>query len=410
VKILGTSLDSINLAEDRDMFEKKLRELSIPMPKGDVVTSIEEARAEAERVGYPVLLRPSFVLGGRNMEIIHNHEEMESYMRKSIEEEGEVPILVDKYLMGIECEVDAISDGENIIIPGIMEHVERAGVHSGDSMAVYPSLTLSAETEGVIVDYTTRIGRGLGIVGLYNIQFVVNTNGEVFVLEVNPRSSRTVPFLSKITGINMSDAATRAILGQDLKTQGLPLGLMQKIHGYAVKMPVFSFSKLRKVDISMGPEMKSTGEVIGRDRSLEKALYKAMVAAGFEMHGYGTVLFTIGDREKQEALSIARRFSDIGYSIVATEGTRRFLNENGIPAEGVGKIGAPGKTVLEVIRKREVQFVVNTFTEVRKNHITDGFLMRRESVENSIPCLTSLDTASAILKVLESMSFSIEAY
>jgi len=410
VKILGTSLDSINLAEDRDMFEKKLRELSIPMPKGDVVTSIEEARAEAERVGYPVLLRPSFVLGGRNMEIIHNHEEMESYMRKSIEEEGEVPILVDKYLMGIECEVDAISDGENIIIPGIMEHVERAGVHSGDSMAVYPSLTLSAEIEEMIVDYTKRIGRGLGIVGLYNIQFVVNTNGEVFVLEVNPRSSRTVPFLSKITGINMSDAATRAILGQDLKTQGLPLGLMQKIHGYAVKMPVFSFSKLRKVDISMGPEMKSTGEVIGRDRSLEKALYKAMVAAGFEMHGYGTVLFTIGDREKQEALSIARRFSDIGYSIVATEGTRRFLNENGIPAEGVGKIGAPGKTVLEVIRKREVQFVVNTFTEVRKNHITDGFLMRRESVENSIPCLTSLDTASAILKVLESMSFSIEAY
>lgn len=410
VRILGTSLESINLAEDRDRFERKLRELFIPMPQGDVVTSIEEAKAEAKKIGYPVLLRPSFVLGGRNMEIIHNPCEMESYMTKSIAEEGEVPILVDRYLMGTECEVDAISDGENIIIPGIMEHVERAGVHSGDSMAVYPSLTLSAETERTIVDYTMKIGRGLGIIGLYNIQFVVDAEGEVFVLEVNPRSSRTVPFLSKITGVNMADAATRAILGDDLKVQGLPLGLMDKIPGYAVKMPVFSFSKLRKVDISMGPEMKSTGEVIGRDTSLEKALYKAMVAAGYEMHAYGTVLFTIGDREKEEALSLARRFRDIGYSIMATEGTRNFLSENGITAAGVGKIGAPGKTVLEVIRKREVQFVVNTFTEVRKNHVTDGFLLRRESVENNIPCLTSLDTASAILKVLESMSFSIEAY
>ena len=410
VKIFGTSLKSIDLAEDRDMFERKLKELDIPMPMGGVVNTVGDARIKAEEIGYPVLLRPSYVLGGRNMEIIYNATELEIYMTRTLRESGGDGVLVDRYLLGMECEVDAISDGENIVIPGIMEHIERAGIHSGDSMAVYPPVSITKDLQKVLVDYTEKIGRGLSIVGLYNIQFVIDRNQEVFVLEVNPRSSRTVPFLSKVTGVNMADAATKAILGVNLKEQGMKLGLLPAVEGYAVKMPVFSFSKLRKVDIALGPEMKSTGEVIGRDRNLEKALYKAIVAAGYDMPEYGTVLFTIGDRDKEEALKLARRFSAIGYSIVATEGTKKFLTQNSVAAEAVGKIGTKGKTVLDLIRKREVQFVVNTFTESRREHISDGFLIRRESVENNIACLTSLDTVSAILKVLESMNFSIESY
>lgn len=410
VRILGTSLQSIDLAEDRDLFEKKLKELFIPMPEGSVVHDRDHANQTAEEIGYPVLLRPSYVLGGRNMEIIHTEEELTLYMNKLPEETKTEGILVDKYLTGVECEVDAVSDGEHIMIPGIMEHIERAGVHSGDSMAVYPPISLSEETRNIIVDYTERIGRGLDIVGLYNIQFVVDQSGKVFVLEVNPRSSRTVPFLSKITGMPMADIATQAILGVSLIKQNIPLGLLPEEKQYAVKMPVFSFGKLRKVDIALGPEMKSTGEVIGRDMSLNKALYKAMIAAGFEMREYGKVLFTIGDRDKEEALSLARRFSDIGYGLVATEGTRRFLEEHGLKAQGVEKIGEGEETVLDVIRGRKVQFVVNTFSVAKRDFISDGFLIRRESVENNIPCLTSLDTAAAILNVLESMNFSVEAY
>lgn len=409
VRILGTSLESIDLAEDRDMFEIKLKELGIPMPMGTVVSSVADARIAAETIGYPVLLRPSYVLGGRNMEIVYNENELETYMVRTLKESGGDGILVDRYLIGMECEVDAISDGENILIPGIMEHIERAGVHSGDSMAVYPPISISSEIQKIIVSYTEKIGRGLGIIGLYNIQFVIDKKNEVYVLEVNPRSSRTLPFLSKVTGIKMADVATKAILGQDLKKQGLSLGLLPAKEGYAVKMPVFSFSKLRKVDITLGPEMKSTGEVIGRDQTLEKALYKAMVAAGYHMADYGTVLFTIGDRDKDESLKLAKRFRAIGYSIVSTEGTQKFFKENGVESGCVGKIGTTGKTVLDVVRKREVQFVVNTFTESRNEHITDGFLIRRESVENNIPCLTSLDTVSALLSVLESMNFSISA-
>lgn len=409
VKILGTSLESIDLAEDRDMFEGRLKELGIPMPMGTVVSSVSDARTAAETIGYPVLLRPSYVLGGRNMEIVYNETELETYMVRTLKESGGDGILVDRYLIGMECEVDAISDGENIVIPGIMEHIERAGVHSGDSMAVYPPISISSEIQKIIVSYTEKIARGLGIIGLYNIQFVIDKKNEVFVLEVNPRSSRTLPFLSKVTGIKMADVATKAILGQDLNMQGLSLGLLPAKEDYAVKMPVFSFSKLRKVDITLGPEMKSTGEVIGRDKTLEKALYKAMVAAGYHMADYGTVLFTIGDRDKDESLKLARRFSAIGYSIVSTEGTQKFFKDNGVESGCVGKIGTMGKTVLDVVRKREVQFVVNTFTESRNEHITDGFLIRRESVENNIPCLTSLDTVSALLSVLESMNFSISA-
>lgn len=410
VKILGTSLESIDLAEDRDQFEKRLQDLAIPMPRGQVTNNIEAAMALADRVGYPVLCRPSYVLGGRNMEIIHSQEELAQYMDRVMTETEASPVLVDKYLTGIEVEVDAICDGQNVCIPGILEHIERAGVHSGDSMAVYPPINLSPAVKDKIVDYTQKIGRGLAIIGLYNIQFVVTKDQEVYVLEVNPRSSRTVPFLSKITGLAMADVACQAICGRDLVAQGIPLGLLAEEDDYAVKMPVFSFSKLRKVDISLGPEMKSTGEVIGRDKDINKALYKAMIAAGYKMPDYGTVLFTIGDRDKTEALRIAKGFANIGYQIAATDGTQAYLVENGVPAMVVGKIGARENTVLDLIRKRKVQFVINTFTEVHKDKITDGFLIRRESVENNIPCITSLDTAGAILKVLESRSFSVQAY
>lgn len=411
VKILGTSLESIDLAEDRDMFEKKLKELEIPMPNGDMAMSVDSAIELANKIGYPVLARPSYVLGGRNMEIIYSNLEMTHYMERTLKESPNDPVLIDKYVTGSEVEIDAVCDGETVVIPGIMEHIERAGVHSGDSMAVYPPFRLSEEIKEKIVEYTIKIGIGLKIVGLYNIQFVIDKNSnELYVLEVNPRSSRTVPFLSKVTNTNLADMATKAICGTSLKEQGYETGILKEIEGYTVKAPVFSFSKLRKVDIALGPEMKSTGEVIGRDITLEKALYKALVAAGYRIHEFGTVLFTVGNREKEEALTLARRFSSIGYSIVATEGTQKYLEENGVACKKVNKINEDGKTVLDVIRKREVEFVINTFTESRKERISDGFLIRRESVENNIPCLTSLDTVSALLKVLESLSFSVNSY
>lgn len=413
VRIMGTSPDSIDLAEDRDLFEQKLKELDIPMPRGEMASSAEGAIAAARTIGYPVLVRPSYVLGGANMEIIYQDEEMADYMARNHQHSGHAPVLIDQYVVGMEAEVDGICDGQDVLIPGILQHIERAGVHSGDSMAVYPPFSLTEEVKSTIADYTERIGRGLGIVGLYNIQFVIDKSNRVFVLEVNPRSSRTVPFLSKVTAIPMADLATRAILGQKLADSGHPLGLLPEGKGYAVKMPVFSFSKLRKVDIALGPEMKSTGEAIGWDLDLDKALYKALYAANFTLPSFGKVLFTIANKEKAEALELARRFSAIGYGIVATDGTQAYLTEHGIPCELVHKIGRAEhseRTVLDLIRKRQVQFVINTFTESSKHHISDGFLIRREAVENNIACLTSLDTANALLRVLESMSFEIHTF
>ncbi len=411
VKILGTSLHSIDLAEDRELFEQKLAELQIPMPNGAMAASTAEALAAGARIGYPVLVRPSYVLGGRNMMILHNEDELRRYMEHQLTEKEAVPVLIDKYLVGTECEVDAICDGQTVVIPGIMEHIERAGVHSGDSIAVYPPYTLSHEIQARIEEYTTRIGLGLNIIGLYNIQFVISRDEKkLYVLEVNPRSSRTVPFLSKISGIRMADVATRVIMGERLAARGMTAGLQPETEDYSVKMPVFSFGKLRKVDIALGPEMKSTGEVIGRDRSLNKAMYKALVAAGYRIPEFGRVLITVGNREKAAALKLAAKFSDIGYSIMATEGTAKYLAGHGIAVTTVGKIGGSGKTVLDIIRKQEVQFVINTFTEIRKERISDGFIIRREAVENNIPCFTSLDTALAVLDVLESISFSVNAY
>lgn len=407
VEILGTSLEDLDRAEDRDKFEHALSDLQIPLPKGSTAKSVEEAALIASEIGYPVLVRPSYVLGGRAMEIVYKEEELLHYMKNAVKVNPEYPVLIDRYLTGKEVEVDAISDGENVLIPGIMEHIERAGVHSGDSIGVYPPQSLSKEVKQKLVNYTIDLARGLNIVGLLNIQYVI-ANEEVYVLEVNPRSSRTVPFLSKITNVPMAKIATKVILGQSLPEQGYETGLVPEQHGVFVKVPVFSFEKLRRVDITLGPEMKSTGEVMGKDTTLEKALYKGMVAAGMKFKEFGTVLLTVADKDKEEALALAKRFSNIGYQLMATEGTANYLENAGIKVKTVGKIGAHGPNLIDVIRKGEAQMVINTLTKGKQPE-RDGFRIRRESVENGVPCLTSLDTAKAILRVIESMTFSADA-
>ncbi len=407
VKILGTSLEALDRAENRDKFEQALQSLNIPQPLGKTALSVAEAVEIADEIGYPVLVRPSYVLGGRAMEIVYHQEELLHYMENAVKINPEHPVLIDRYLTGKEIEVDAICDGENVLIPGIMEHIERAGVHSGDSIAVYPPQTLSDRIKQTLVEYTEKMARGLNIVGLLNIQYVISED-QVYVLEVNPRSSRTVPFLSKITNIPMAKIATKAILGVSISKQGFTPGIVPEKKGVFVKVPVFSFAKLRNVDITLGPEMKSTGEVMGKDITLEKALYKGLVASGMRIQKFGTVLFTVADKDKQEALKLARRFAAIGYRIMATGGTATVLETAGLPVKVVGKIGSQGKTLLDVIHTGEAQFIINTLTKGKQPE-RDGFRIRREAVENGIPCLTSLDTADAILKVIESMNFSAEA-
>lgn len=406
VKILGTSLEDIDRAENRDLFEQALKELGIPQPEGDTAVSLDEALEIAKRIGFPVLVRPSYVLGGRAMEIVYNEEELKHYMESAVEASPDHPVLIDRYLTGKEVEVDAIADGENVLIPGIMEHIERAGVHSGDSISVYPPQSLTKEQIDTIVDYTTRLARGLNIVGLMNIQYVIS-GGNVYVIEVNPRASRTVPFLSKITNIPMANIATKVILGKSIVEQGYQPGLVEEKKGVYVKVPVFSFAKLRRVDITLGPEMKSTGEVMGKDETLEKALYKGLVASGIKIKPYGTVLFTVADKDKEEAIGIAKRFEAVGYRIMATDGTAKKFAEAGIRADIIEKIGGKGKTLVDVIQNGEVQVVINTLTK-GKQPARDGFRIRRETVENGIPCLTSLDTANALITVIESMTFAIQ--
>jgi carbamoyl-phosphate synthase large subunit len=406
VKILGTSLEDLDRAENRNKFEAALHEIGIPQPLGKTAVSAQEAVIIAGDIGYPVLVRPSYVLGGRAMEIVYNEADLRHYMEHAVEASPEHPVLVDRYLTGIEIEVDAISDGENVLIPGIMEHIERAGVHSGDSIAVYPTQNISDELLDTLVDYTTRLAKGLNIVGLLNIQYVIS-NGEIFVIEVNPRSSRTVPFMSKITAIPMANIAMKAILGQSIVSQGYTPGLAPLSKGVYVKVPVFSFAKLRRVDITLGPEMKSTGEVMGKDATLEKALYKGLVAAGMEIKDHGTVLMTVSDKDKEEAVGLAKRFTAIGYQIMATEGTAKTLEEAGIRVKEIGKIGEQGATLVDAIQNGRAQLVINTLTRGKQPE-RDGFRIRRESVENGVPCLTSLDTARAMLGVIESMTFSAE--
>ena len=409
VNILGTQIEDLDRAENRDLFEQALKDLNIPQPPGDTATNKAEAVEIAKRIGYPVLVRPSYVLGGRAMEIVQNQADLEDYMENAVKASPEHPVLVDRYLVGKECEVDAISDGKNVLIPGIMEHIERAGVHSGDSMAVYPPQTLSPEQIQTIEDYTKRLAIGLNCVGMMNIQFVIHDD-QVYVIEVNPRASRTVPFLSKVTGIPMAQVATRAILGEDLVEMGYPNGLYPSSENVHIKAPVFSFTKLLKVDTYLGPEMKSTGEVMGSDKNLEKALYKAFEASGLHIPSFGTVLFTIADDSKEEALSLAKRFVEIGFSILATSGTAKYFEQNGIKCKTVAKIHqASEKHVIDYIRDGSLQMVINTMDKNRQNNAEDGFHIRRESVEHGVPLFTSLDTADAILKVMESQAFTTQA-
>lgn len=410
VKILGTTIEDLDRAENRDLFEQALRSLEVPQPLGDTATSKEEAVGIASKIGYPVLVRPSYVLGGRAMEIVENQQDLEDYMENAVKASPEHPVLIDRYLLGSECEVDAICDGETVLIPGIMEHIERAGVHSGDSMAVYPPQALSAEIKQTIEDYTIRLARGLNCIGMMNIQFVIHDN-QVYVIEVNPRASRTVPFLSKVTGIPMAQIATKAILGEKLSDLGFTNGLYPESNAVHVKAPVFSFTKLQQVDTYLGPEMKSTGEVMGSDQNLDKALYKAFEASGLRLPDYGAVLFTIADETKEEALALAKRFSEIGYSLLATKHTAAYFEKNGLIVTPVAKISekATEKNVVELIREGKAQVVVNTIDKDRGNASKDGFIIRREAVEHGIPLFTSLDTADAIIRVMESRAFSTQA-
>ncbi|GIP20450.1 carbamoyl-phosphate synthase large subunit [Paenibacillus sp. J22TS3] len=407
VNILGTSLESIDEAEDRKKFEALLSRLEIAQPKGSTVTSVEEAVGTAQSLGYPVLVRPSYVLGGRAMEIVYSDDELLRYMEQAVQINPQHPVLIDRYMLGKEVEVDAICDGETVLIPGIMEHVERAGVHSGDSIAVYPPQYLSDTLKNKIVDVTIKIAKELKTVGLVNIQFVIYKD-EVYVIEVNPRSSRTVPFLSKVTNIPMANVATQCILGTKLKDLGYVDGLWPESDYVSVKVPVFSFAKLRRVEPTLGPEMKSTGEVMGRDQHYAKALYKGLIGAGMKIPTTGSMIATVSDKDKEEAIELFRGFNNLGYNIIATGGTAQALEEAGIHVTTVNKLSEGTPNILDLIRGGQAHFVVNTLTKGKEPE-RDGFRIRREAVENGIVCMTSLDTVRALLTMLESINFTSQA-
>lgn len=402
IKILGTSVNDINRAEDRDEFDQVIKKAQIPQPDGGTATDAAGALAIAEKIGYPVLVRPSYVLGGRAMEIVKQAKELDYYMHNAVQVSHDHPVLVDQYLVGKECEVDAICDGQNVLIPGIMEHIERAGVHSGDSMAVYPPQSLSAAVQEQIVTYTEQLAKDLNCVGMMNIQFVIHDE-QVYVIEVNPRASRTVPFLSKVTDIPMAQVATRAILGISLTDQGYQNGLVQPGELVHVKAPVFSFSKLADVDSLLGPEMKSTGEVMGSDRQMAKALYKAFEAAKMHVPEHGTVLMTVKDGDKAEALALGRRFRELGYRILATSGTAQYFASHDLAVSEVGRI-EQADGILEQIANNQIQLVVNTISDEHQS-LADGTVIRNAAIMHGLPLLTALDTVAAILQVLEAQSF-----
>lgn len=407
VKIIGTDCAAIDRAENRDLFEKVLKELDIPQPNGKAVTKIEDGVRAAAEIGYPVLVRPSFVLGGRAMQIVADEEQLRRYLRTAVEIDEDKPVLVDKYISGKEVEVDAICDGKDVFVPGIMELVERTGIHSGDSISVYPTFSISERVKETILDYTKRLGLGIGIVGLYNIQFIVDKNENVFIIEVNPRSSRTVPFLSKATGFSLADIATLVILGKSLKEQGFDKIYGEEKKRWYVKAPAFSFSKLRGLDAYLSPEMKSTGEAIGYDDKLTRALYKALKASGMSVMNYGTVLATIADKDKEEALPLIRRFYNMGFNIQATEGTAAFLKKNGIRTHAVGKLSDGSREITDAIRQGYVTYVINTRDMNSSGVLSDGYEIRRCAVENNITMFTSLDTVKVLLDVLEETTLGI---
>ncbi len=404
VKIVGTDCAAIERAENRDSFEKILRELDIPQPKGKAVTNIEDGIKAANEIGYPVLVRPSFVLGGRAMQIVAKDEDLRQYLKTAVEIDEDKPVLVDKYLQGKEVEVDAICDGQDVFVPGIMELVERTGVHSGDSISVYPTFSISDKVKGTILQYAKKLGLGIGIVGLYNIQFIVDKDENVFIIEVNPRSSRTVPFLSKATGYSLADIATEVILGKSLKEQGIFKLYPEEKSRYYVKVPVFSFNKIKGLDAYLSPEMKSTGEAIGYDDKLHRAMQKALIAGGISLQNYGTIIVTLADEDKEEALPLVKRFYDMGFNIEATIGTANFLKEHGIRTRVRKKLLEGSEEIFDSIRAGYVSYVINTRAIMSGVHYDDGIAIRRCAVENGVTLFSSLDTVRIVLDVLEEIT------
>ncbi len=407
VKLIGTDCDAIERAENRDSFENILKELGIPQPKGEAVTKIEDGIRAAAEIGYPVLVRPSFVLGGRAMQIVADEEQLKYYLKSAVEIDEDKPVLVDKYIEGKEVEVDAICDGRDVFVPGIMELVERTGIHSGDSISVYPSFSISNRVKGIILQYAKKLGLGIGIVGLYNIQFIVDKNDDVYIIEVNPRSSRTVPFLSKATGYSLADIATAVILGKSLKEQGIFDLYPEEKKRFYVKVPVFSFSKIKGLDAYLSPEMKSTGEAIGYDDKLNRALYKALQAAGTHLQNYGTVFVTVADRDKQEVLPLIRRFYNLGFNIQATEGTAQFLKNNGIRTHILKKISDGSEEIPDALRQGHLAYVINTRDISSSLEASDGQKIRMLATENNVTIFTSLDTVRVLLDVLEETTLTI---
>ncbi|MBO5687191.1 MAG: carbamoyl-phosphate synthase large subunit [Alistipes sp.] len=407
VKIIGTGIEAINNAEDRKCFERIMNEVGIPQPKAKAVTDIESGVKAANNIGYPVLVRPSFVLGGRAMQIVANEETLRHYLRSAVEINEKSPVLVDKYIQGKELEVDAICDGKDVYIPGIMEHVERTGIHSGDSISVYPTFSVSQQVKDTIIEYTRQLGLAIGIVGLFNIQFIVDEQEKVYVIEVNPRSSRTVPFLSKSTGVPMAKIATMVILGHSLREQGITEIYGKESTRWFVKSPAFSFAKIRGVDSYLSPEMKSTGEAIGYDVSLNRALYKSLQSSGVAVANYGTIFVTIADADKERALPFIRRFYDLGFNIEATGGTCEFLRNNGIRTRHLLKISEGSTEIYDELRKGHVTYVINTIDVNQHSTRRDGYEIRRAAAENNVTLFTSLETVSVLLNVLEEITLGV---
>ena len=407
VPIIGTGVEAIRNAEDRGCFEKIMEELGIPQPEAEAVTDIEAGVRAAERIGYPVLVRPSYVLGGRAMQIVSNEERLRHYLQTAVEVNEDSPVLVDRYIMGRELEVDAICDGKDVFIPGIMEHVEKTGIHSGDSISVYPTFSVSQKAKDKIIDYTVRLGRRIGIVGLYNIQFILDGEEDVYVIEVNPRSSRTVPFLSKATGVPMADIATRVILGHSLREQGITDVYGRERSRWFVKAPAFSFAKIRGMESYLSPEMKSTGEAIGYDNKLTRALYKALQSSGMTVANYGTIFLTIADKDKQDALPLVRRFYDLGFNIEATKGTAEFLRQHGIRTRTRRKLSEGSTEIIDSLRQGHVSYVINTIDINQHNTRLDGYEIRRTAVENNVTIFTALETVKVLLDVLEEITLGV---